>query len=1373
MNNFLKLYLFVLFAGLISPVYTKGTTDPVHFYFQQLDNRNGLSNSAVNTVFQDSEDLVWVGTWDGLNMYDGTDFSVFNYNNENQHSSIGNNVIQDIKEDKKGNIWLSTIGGITRLEKSTGRFFNYFYNTSTKSSIIEKEYELTITADGQVFCYSRTNGLSLFNPSSNKFNTVNLPGGNKKIIKIASAANGMIWVLEENGRLLTCKAGSTGLKISQAVQGPFNNFFLVNQQVFVVKNNHELAKVTQNGQLQAIAGKFSSIKTIGFYRSNYIIAWESQGISTYDQNFVPGAFMQEEVKQLTGIRVTSLTPAKDQVLWVGTDGSGLIKIYPRINSFALVNKTADYDLNKPVRAFAGVNKDLWVGTKGHGILILENALPPLQKIHSSTLLNTSNGLENNSVYALKKGIEPYVYIGTDGKGIDIYDLKAKRMLKWANIKGTSALPGFGSVYAILQDKDSTLWLGTSGNGLIHLKLSKTKTGELAVSFFKQYLSSAKSGPANDIIYALADGEDGRLWIACRYGGLTVLDKKTDLFKTFKAFSYTSSLSNNDVLSLYRDQKKKLWIGTSYGLNVLEYQESFKDQPVFKRYTMDDGLPNNTIHAIEEANAGGIWLSTNKGLARLNPVTNAVASFRESDGLQSNEFSDGAAWKSPAGYIYFGGIYGFNYFLPEQVTENKIQPNLLVSKLQLAGKTVEENSIQVLKSVQGKVPEYVLERENNFFQLSLKSMSFLNPSKNEFAYKLQGMDKEWNYSGATGNISYTNLAPGKYTLLVRWSNGEGVWTKGVNVMKIQVKQYFWITYPALFLYFVLLILSAYAFHRYRKNKLEMKYRLEMESLLRKKDEDEHQQRLNFFTNIAHEIQTPLTLIMGSVEHYLLKKKAELSKNKESNYFLSIVHQHTARLTYLVQQLLEFRKAEAGYLKRSEDYVDLSKMLDSLSGLFNPESEKNNRSYLRQIQEGIAGFIDKDKLEKILFNLLSNAFKHSGKDETVRFTAKYQENTRQLEITVSNSGCQLKPADLPHIFSKFYTHNEQSGEKFSTGIGLAFTKELVSLIGAEISVELSEGWISFLVTLKLETKAKDGKQEEVITSAPSYLYESLIKHHEQPELLSAEEENKNSLIKELQQKEMYSILVVEDEPELRFMIHNILAEQYIVYEASSGTEAIAFLRKTTPSLIISDVMMPDMNGLELCKIVKQTPATAQIPFIILSARGTEENKAEGYENGADAYIPKPFHINYLQVRIRKLLDYQERMQNLIKDQHISNQFMDTDIPDTDKHFLESLLKAIEENLNEPELNAAVLEESLSISKMQLYRKLKSLTGMTPAEFIKRIRLKHAADMLRNSQYTVSEIFYRTGFNNKSYFFREFKKLYQCAPNDYRQRQHENNL
>ncbi|WP_316816442.1 two-component regulator propeller domain-containing protein [Pedobacter nyackensis] len=1370
MKYFCKLYFTVLLIIAVKLSYAFESQEPKQFYFQQFDNRNGLSNSAVNMVFQDKDQLLWVGTWDGLNMYDGTDFRVFNYNSENQGGSIGNNVIQDIKEDNVGNVWISTIGGITRFEKPSGKFYRYFYNQATKRSIAEKEYELAIATNGAVFCYSKTYGLSRFDLQTNQFKSIASPVSGAKVIKMQPGNAGLIWFLKDNGTLLACRVTAEGVRPYRVIKAntAINNFFPVNDFLLFTDANNTLWTIDTGFKLKK-QNSISAVKSVVYYQSHYIVAWEGQGIGVFDVNFQPSAFMQQEVKQLTNIRVTVLEPARDDVLWIGTDGNGLIKIYPKMNHFGLINRNNFADLNKPVRAFTEADGNLWVGTKGKGIVIIKDFMNNFSVQNVKEGLNTGNGLANNSVYVLKRGKEPYIYIGTDGQGIGIYDLRAKRIISWQEVVGTATLPFFGSVYAILEDKENSLWLGTSGHGLIHIKLEKNAAGILKVGYFRQYLSGKQNGPANDIIYALSNGDDDRLWIACRYGGLSVLDKKTGRFKTFKAFSSPNSLSNNDVLSLHKDKSKRLWIGTSYGLNMLSQEESLKENPLFKKFRMTDGLPNNTIHAIEEANSGNIWVSTNKGLARLNPVDGAIASFRESDGLQSNEFSDGAVWKSASGALYFGGIYGFNYFMPERITENKVQPNLLVSGIQLGGKNLDENRLQVLRTVQGAVPEYTVPRKSNFFQLSLKPMSFLNEAKNEFAYKLEGLDKNWNYSGGVGNIVYNNVPPGNYTMRVRWSNGEGVWTSGVAVFKLHVEQYFWLTYPALFAYFVILVASGYAFHLYRKNKLQMKYQLQMEHLLRQKDEEEHQQRLNFFTNIAHEIQTPLTMIMGSVEHFLRSKKSELLKNKEHNYLISIVHKHTARLTYLVQQLLEFRKAEAGYLKRNDDYVDISKMLDSLSELFVPASQKNSQKYIRTIDSGVAGFIDKDKFEKILFNLLSNAFKHSGRQETVVFKSEYNRAEQVLEVSVSNSGCTLKQEHLEQIFNKFYVSNEQQTEKFSTGIGLAFTKELVTLMDAEIKVSLKEDWIDFRVFVKLSTA--EGKEAKVITSAPSSLYLSLVQEYERPEMASAEEENKSSLIDDLQ-AEKASILLVEDEPELRYLIRNVLKDQYVVYEAGTGVEALAFLHKTIPSLIISDVMMPDMNGLELCRTVKQTPAMAQTPFVILSARGSEDNKAEGYELGADAYIPKPFQINYLLIRIRKLLDDQARMESLIKDQNITNQFMDADIAETDKKFLEELLKVIEHNLNEPELNAATLEDALAISKMQLYRRLKSLAGMTPAEFIKRIRLKHAADMLIASQYTVSEIFYRTGFNNKSYFFREFKKIYHCAPNEYRQKQYTEN-
>jgi len=1337
------------------------------YVFQYLDNSSGLSNSAINSIFQDSENLLWVGTWDGLNMFDGTEFKVFNYTSHDS-GSIGNNVIQEVTEGYAGNIWVNTIGGITRIEKNSGAIHQYFYGTKPKRRITEREYELAADKRGQVYVYSRDEGLKKFDSSSNSFTSVKGFPKSRVIKKLKLDEDGFLWVLGGDGDLLLTEPHAEGLRIRRVIRhsSGINNFFFADKAV-ILESNGDLFGSFAKSAFKRIPGNFNGIRAVSYFQEGYIILTESAGVDVYDLKFRKNSRMAAEMNKLSGLRITSLASSGDGILWLGTDGNGLIQLHSKRNNFGLV-KGSLYDINKPIRAFTEVDGKLWVGTKGKGILELGNIRTEGLGINDRRFIPISQDPADNSVFVLKKGVSPLVYIGTDGEGIQVYHSEKRQIIHWKDIRGASGLPRFRSVYAVLQDRDSSLWLGTSGSGLIHLRIATDAEGVLYVEKFRQYLSDKTEGLANDIIYSLANTDDRYLWIGCRYGGLSVLDKKTGRFRTFNAFTYPNSLSNNDVLSLYCDPSKGLWIGTSFGLNYLPYPESLKKQPEFTRFTTENGLPNNTIHAIEQSASGEIWVSTNKGLARHRPGSGIIITYNEKDGLQSNEFSDGAVWKADDGRLFFGGIYGFNYFLPSALKGDSDVPNLLVSHIQIGGKNVNENRIQVLKAKSAEFYTYETEREMNFFRLILKPLRFNDPVKHEFTYKLEGNDKNWSYSDANGSIVYNNVPPGKYSLLVRWASDDGVWTEPIKVMEIKVKPYFWLSYPALLLYALVLVCAGYAFHRYRKNKIEMRYKLEMENHLRLKDESIHQQRLNFFTNIAHEIQTPLTLIMGSIEHFIRTSESAIRKNKEG-YFLSLVHQHSIRLTYLVQQLLEFRKAEAGYLQVNEVYIDISKMLNSLSALFIPESEKSTKPYIRQIEDGMVGFVDKDKLEKILFNLLSNAFKHSGSGDCVYFDASYDAQVQKLRISVSNTGCTLNPEEIKTLFHRFYAKPTTS-DRPSTGIGLSFAAELASLLDSEILVDLQDGRICFSLSLPVGSTSTIRMENEVATSEPSFLHKSLIKYQEQPPLTNSEEENKSSVIDALHQKSRDSILIVEDDIELRYLIRQVLQEQYIVYEANNGIEALRILNRSYPDLIISDVMMPEMDGMELCREIKNTPATAQIPFIMLSAKGADENKNEGYEVGADAYIPKPFHITYLLLRVRKLLEYHTRMQHLVKDQNISSQFMYADIEDTDKAFLESILQVIEKHLDDPELNATTIEKTIFISKMQLYRKLKALAGMTPAEFIKRIRLKHAADMLLTSQFTVSEIIYRTGFNSKSYFFREFKKIYQLAPNEYRAKQYE---
>ena len=1368
MRKVFIVFLFLMRFFLLENVFAEDVKPEISFYYRQIDNRNGLSNSSINSIFQDKDQLLWVGTWDGLNRYDGAHFSVYNHNIDKLESSIGSNVILSIKEDKRNNIWINTVGGISRYHKATGKFSRYFYKNTSPQKITENEYDLIISNEGTVFCFAANGILSQYDFNTDKFRPVHQFNKHETIVKMCFFGQNLCY-LTKSGQLLLANFEQKKLKVIKSFSNKngISNFFAINGKIIYTTNKDSHYVVDQDLSNKSIALPAKKIKAINMYKDHYVVAWENQGMGVFNKEFKTSDFLKNEITAVENLKITALNVGQDHILWLGTDGNGLIQIYPKENFFGSFTKANGANINKPVRAFAENSGNLWVGTKGNGVLVFNNFWSGSSALSKPQKIDMSTGLENNAVFALEKGSDQLIYIGTDGKGLSVFDLKRNRLLNWKDIKNSNQFPEFKSVYAISKDKNGDLWLGTSGYGLIHLSIIRNSDQSLSIQNFKQYSSSSveKNGPVNDIIYALAQGKDDRLWIACRYGGLSVLNRRTGKFKTHKAFGYEGSLSHSDVLSLFYDSKNRLWIGTSYGLNYLSYEESLKEKPRFIKITTDKGLPNNTIHAIQEDGAGNIWLSTNKGLAKINPANNSIANYQESDGLQSNEFSDGAAFKAPNNNLLFGGIYGFNFFLPKNIIESSKQPNVLISDLQLGGKEFENNQYLIVKAKQQTSLTFQLERKSNFFQFSFNALNYFNASKNEFAYKLNGLDQSWRYTGTDGNIAYYNLPPGKYELLVRWSNGEGIWTNDVVALKLEVKQYFWLTYPAYAVYLLLLLAGGYAFHLYRKNKLEMKFKLEREYLFRQKDEEVHRQRIHFFTNIAHEIQTPLTLILGSVEHFMQKRNV-LDKSVDKNYFLSIVHQHTARLTYLVQQLLEFRKAEAGYLKRSDDYFDISKLLNSLTQLFVPAAEKNEQLFSREIEEGIAGFIDKDKFEKVLFNLLSNAFKHSGKAQEIAFTATFNTENRDLEIVVANSGCKLNEEDLNHIFKEFHGSGESQLEKQSTGIGLAFTKELIAIMDGNIAVYLENGWIYFHFKLRLK-QSIEGKENEVVASAPSYLFESILKpYHEE----TTEENNKIALIDDLQNLVTASILVVEDDASLRFLIKNILKDQYIVYEAENGRTALDFLKNNTPDIIISDVMMPDMNGLELCRYIKTAPATCHIPFIMLSAKGTEESKIEGYETGADAYISKPFHVNYLQMRVRKLLDYRNRMNHLIKDRNINNQFVDVDLEQGDKEFLNALVNAVEDNLAETDLDASKLEDILCISKMQLYRKLKSLAGMTPSEFIKRIRLKHAAVLLQNSKLNVSEIFYLTGFNNKSYFFREFKKIYHLAPNDYRQKQHE---
>ncbi len=1373
----MKKYLAILV--LIQLLFLYGNSMPVdsmpRFTVQQLDSRNGLSNSCADYIFKDSDDLLWIATWDGLNIYDGSSFHVFNYKKD-ESGHIGSGVIKKIMEDSHKRIWITTNQGFSRYDKKSGRFFNYFYDQNH----ISKSVEMPLMAiDGEeVYVFGKDGSKDMtvyrYNELKDTFEKAGrLPG--EAAYQVLFDDDHRLWIYRNTGLI-----GYSEFK--EGIPGQYRNFFVpefvsgiffTNGQLFYTTSSNQLYEISTSLQEQRpLVNLPLPVRDIIKYDNYYLIASNTKGYMVYDAAFRPSALplSYSTNADLQTMQIKSLVTGSDKIIWLATDGNGIVKVAPYKRYFELVKP--DHTLfTTAVRAFCEVENELWVGTKGNGIITMPYVKGQLEHTRKHSFKGDLIG--NSSVYAIVKGrAENVIYIGSDGLGITIYDLEDKKFIQWKDIAGTEDLPLLEFTYAIYEDEDGSLWLGSNGYGMAHVRIEKSREGRWSLTYFKHYLSDGtENGPSGNSVFAIVPGSNNQLWIACRDGGgLNVFDKSAGTFRNFKAFNYSGGISHNDVLSLYRDKQGVLWIGTSYGLNYIEESALSDNEPVFTRFTTAEGLPSNTIHAIIADSNNDIWVSTNNGLARINKEDQSIVRFKETDGLQGNEFSDGSVFRNSNGEVFFGGIFGFNYFIPENIHYTAERPKLLITGLKPGMQTGAENSLQILNA--GEHDEesmrFTLSRSENFLSLYVKAISYTKSDKCIYAYYLNGYDKEWNTLSAEGKIEYGNLPPGEYTLQLRWSDGESGWLPVTDVFQLTVKQYAWLTWPAFAAYFLMGGVLIYIVGKYRRNKMEMRHKLDMEHLLRRKEDEMHQEKLNFFTNIAHELQTPLTLISAASEQTLEGSASQLNK-ETGDHYLSLIHSQSARLTYLLQQLMEFSKSDSIHHTTSYSALNISNYLQNLFDLFAPLGERKRLMMTADIIPDLQVYTDKDKLEKIVFNLLSNAFKHTPRGEEVRLLLQLSEDDKYFVLEISNTGCTLSNTEMNRIFDRFFTADAARNNASNTGIGLSFARQLTTLLGGAIEARLEGDRIIFKVSLPAQRVI--GQNEEIGENGtqaewPSTLVRAILADRNTGAFnMSITEHNKIALIESLNSKKK-SILVVEDEDAIRRLLKDVLSERYNVFEAGTGTDAIWMMQKVQPDLVISDVLMPDMDGLTLCAKVKNTPETCHIPFIILSARGTNEQQYEGYEAGADAYIPKPFNTAHVLLRVRKLLEYRQQLLEVFQ----QKDFVKSDaIPEgSDREFITHVVSIVDEHLSDTEFTPAELEKKLQMSKMTLYRRIKSLTNMSPGEFIRQHRIRKAASLLQQTDYSVSEIFYQTGFNNQSYFFREFRKLYQCSPNEYRAKQ-----
>jgi signal transduction histidine kinase/DNA-binding response OmpR family regulator len=860
-----------------------------------------------------------------------------------------------------------------------------------------------------------------------------------------------------------------------------------------------------------------------------------------------------------------------------------------------------------------------------------------------------------------------------------------------------------------------------------------------------------------MVYILYEDKSRNLWIGTHVDGLMLFNRETDDFTFFRQDQNNpdNSISHNAVSALCEDEKGILWIGTNGGgLNMFE-----KSKNKFKHYTEKDGLANNVVNGILSDDKGNLWISTGRGISRFNFEKESFTNYSSRDGLQGSDFNGRACFKSHSGEFYFGGTNGLNRFRPENIKENPHVPPIVLTNFQilhkpvqvgydtLRGKTILEKSILETDLVE-------LDYDDNIISFEFAALDFHSPEKNKYAYTLEGFDEHWTHTDASKReITYTNLDPGEYTLKIKGSNNDGVWNQAGLSLHIIIYPPWWSRWWAYMLYGFIIALAFTASTRIYLNRQKLQTQLALEREHAFKLEEVDRMKSNFYANISHEFRTPLMLILGPVE-----KLVSRIKDEDGQKQIGLIKGNARRLLNLINQLLDLARLEAGRLKLNAALGNIAQFVKGLAMEF--ESIAEQKDILLQVtmeKEDIEAYFDKEKMEKIIINLLTNAckFTPAGGRITVRL---HETQTNLVEIIIRDSGIGIPKSEMKKIFDRFYqVDGSHTREHEGTGIGLALTKELVELHKGNIFIDSVEGhWTEVTLTFPL---GREHLSEIDIIEPSEYQLRKVEKF--EPDIdteVEADEEINEQLI------EKTIVLIVEDNTDVREYISDALKETYHIEEAANGEQGFRKAEKIIPDLIVSDIMMPKMDGYEMTKKIRQNEKTSHIPIILLTAKSDKDSKLEGLGLGADDYLIKPFDSDELLARIKNLIETRKMLQQkfgsgipvITKEERPK-------ISCLDEQFLNRVLFVIDEHISEENFSIEEFGKDVGMSRSQIHRKLKALTGKSTSLYLRTVRLSKAKQMIEAKKGNISEISYQVGFSSPAYFSRCFKEEFGYTPSE----------
>jgi len=1294
-----------------------------------------ISDNKIRTICADSSGNLWIGTWNkGLNRFNpqSEKFTRF-LHNENNPSGLSDDAIVSLLYDTSGCLWVGTAkGGLNCFNFKENKFTHYLYDPDDLSSLNDNSVSaLLIDSQGSLWVGTSGEGLNKFNRSTKTFTRYEYNADNYETIGSSS-----VTYLTEDGLNNLWIGTNNGLN----------------------KFDRESSKFIWIGEDVSDAGTICS-KDITFIledkRQAFWVGSFDGGLSFWNRLKGEFACFRKNYTDINGLNddaVISVCEDKSGILWFGTWNGGLNIYNGMMKKFVTISHDPDNPKSLSSNSIFAICEDrfgeLWVGTDIFGL----NRIIPEENKTVRYLNNPGDpfSISSNLITDICEDNYGNLWIATDRGGLNKFDRSSGKFIHFKHDPNNPASICGDRISQLFVDREGNLWIGIAEVGLDKLSAHSSE-----IFHYSHHDDNLRS--LNDFtIFAFNEDDDGNLWIGSDGGGLSMLEKNTGKITTYRHNPENpSSISKNEVSVIHKDRNGVLWIGTNGGgLNKFDLRDK-----KFKRFREADGLPSDMVCGILEDKSGSLWISTYKGLARFNPKKETFRLFSVEEGIQGDEFNNWAYFKGSDGKMYFGGTNGLNVFHPDQIKDNPHVPEIVITDFQLLHKPVKVGYDSawgrtiLLKSIT-ETQLIELNHNDNIISFEFSALDFHSPEKNSYAYILEGFDKNWTHTTAGRRfVTYTNLDPGEYIFKVKGSNSDGVWNESGLKLNVLIRPPWWATWWAYVLY-ALVSLSVFTFStRFYLNRQKLKTQLALEHEHSKKLEEVDKLKSNFYANISHEFRTPLMLILGPLEKLIPRLKDD-----EGQKQVGLIKGNAKRLLNLINQLLDLSRLEAGRLKLNASLGNISQFIKGLAMEFEAIAEQRDLFYkVIMDKDDIEVYFDKEKLEKIIINVLSNAFKFTpaGGKITVRLIEVPPD---RVEIIVRDTGIGIPNNELTKIFDRFYqVDSSHTRNHEGTGIGLALTKELVELHKGNIIINSEEGhWTEVKIILK---PGKVHLNEDEILEPSDY---QLRKVDNLDEYLKADTEDDDIISEHLVDKTI--VLVVEDHPDVREFIRDALNAVYHVEEAANGEQGLRKAGKLIPDLIISDIMMPKMDGYELTKKLRQDERTSHIPIILLTAKSDKDSKLEGLGLGADDYLIKPFDSEELLARIKNLIELRRKLQEKFGTGIAVLERTDkSKLSCLDEQFLNRILMVIEQHIAEEVFSIEEIGEEIGMSRAQVYRKIKALTGKSPSMYLRTVRLMKARQKILKKEASISEICYMVGFSSPAYFSRCFKDEFGCAPSE----------